>query len=207
MEWYEEEVRAIERAHALAPPPRGTIVFYGSSSIRLWTSLADDLAPWPVVNRAFGGATLAACVHFFERLVPPCAPQSLVLYAGDNDLGDGQPAEAVIASLSALLARVDALLAPIPVAFIAIKPSPARWGLRRAIRQVNEAARRALLARPYGYFIDVYQPMLGRNGEPEPTLFADDGLHLSADGYRLWTEIVRTYRLPLFAASAEAHQR
>lgn len=198
MEWYEEEVRAIERAHGLNPPPFGATVFYGSSSLRLWSTLEEDLAPWPVVNRAFGGSTLAACVYFFERLVPPCAPGSLVLYAGDNDLGDGQPASSVIGSLHRLLDKVDTLCGDIPVAFMAIKPSPARWRLRYAIRQVNEAARQALAARPKGYFIDVYQPMLQRNGEPLPALFADDGLHLSDEGYRLWAAILRTFRFPIF---------
>lgn len=198
MEWYEDEVRAIERKHAHAPPPAGATVFYGSSSLRLWTTLAGDLAPWPVVNRAFGGSTLAACVHYFPRLVPPCAPGSLVLYAGDNDLGDGRPAEAVIVSLQTLLAQVDAALGPIPVAFMAIKPSPARWGLQGAIQQVNDAARQALAARPHGHFIDVYHPMLRRDGLPVTALYADDGLHLSPEGYQLWAEILRSYRFPLF---------
>ncbi|NTW97312.1 MAG: GDSL family lipase, partial [Oscillochloris sp.] len=141
---------------------------------------------------------LAACVYFFTRLVPPCAPASLVIYAGDNDLGDGQPAEAVIGSFHALLEQVDAAFGPIPVAFMGIKLSPARWGLRGAITQVNETARHALSARPSGYFIDVYHPMLQRDGRPVTALFADDGLHLSAAGYCLWTDILRTYRFPLF---------
>ncbi len=199
MDWYEDEVRAIERAHILAPPPAGATLFYGSSSFRLWTTLAEDMAPWPVVNRAFGGSTLAACVYFFERLVPPCAPGSLVLYAGDNDLGDGQPAAAVIASFHALMTKVDAQLGPIPVAFLSIKPSPSRQSLQPAIEAVNEAARRALAARPHSRFIDVFQPMLCRDGQPCASLFAEDGLHLSAEGYQLWTEIIRTYRHTLFA--------
>jgi hypothetical protein len=153
-------------------------VFYGSSSFRLWATLIDDLAPWPVVNRAFGGSTLAACVHFFGRLVPPCRPGALTLYAGDNDLGDGQSADAVIASLEALLSRVDAQLGPIPLAFLAIKPSPARRALRPAILRVNQAAQHLLAARPRGLFIDTYYPMLGHDGEPHCPLFAEDGLHL-----------------------------
>jgi lysophospholipase L1-like esterase len=197
MEWYEEEVRALERAHTENPPPARATVFYGSSSLRLWTTLAEDLAPWPVLNQAFGGSTLAACVHFFARLVPPCAPGSLLIYAGDNDLGDGQPAEAVVASLHALLNQIDTTLGPIPVAFMAIKPSPARWELRRAIGQVNDAARQMLMARPCGQFIDMYHPMLDRDGQPVTALFADDGLHLSPEGYQLWTDILRSYRFPL----------
>ncbi|NJN19571.1 MAG: GDSL family lipase [Oscillochloris sp.] len=184
--------------HRTDPPPGGATVFYGSSSLRLWTTLADDLAPWPVVNRAFGGSTLAACVHFFERLVPPCAPGALVFYAGDNDLGDGQNADMVIGSLQALLTRIDAQLPAIPVAFLAIKPSPARRALRPAIRQVNETAQRLLSARSRGLFIDTYYPMLQHDGEPCPALFADDGLHLSAAGYQLWAQILGCYRLSLF---------
>lgn len=200
MDWYEGEVRALEHAHRVEAPPVGATVFYGSSSVRLWTTLADDLAPWPVLNRGFGGSTMAACAHFFERLVPPCAPGALVIYAGDNDLGDGRPAEAVVASFHTLLAKADALLGPLPVAFMAIKPSPARWALRPAIEHVNEAARQALRSRGCGYYIDTFHPMLGRDGRPSGALFAEDGLHLSAEGYRLWSQVVRAYRLPLFEA-------
>ncbi|NTV64814.1 MAG: GDSL family lipase [Oscillochloris sp.] len=198
MDWYEEEVSQIEQAHRLAPPLPASIVFYGSSSFRLWGTLAEDMAPWPVINRAFGGSTLAACVHFFERLVPPCRPSSLVLYAGDNDLGDGQSAQAVIASFYALMRKIDAQLGPIPLAFVSIKPSPARQALRPAIITVNEAVRLALLARPRGLFIDIFQPMLNRDGQPCPTLFAEDGLHLSPAGYHLWSQIIHAYRLPLY---------
>jgi lysophospholipase L1-like esterase len=203
MEWYEAEVRSIERLHKQAPPPAGATVFYGSSSLRLWSTLAEDLSPAPVVNRAFGGSTLAACAHFFSRLVPPCTPGSLVIYAGDNDLGDGRPARAVIESLHTLLAQIDLMLGPLPVAYMAIKPSPARWDLRDAIRTVNDAARQALLDRPHGHFIDVHSPMLRRNGKPAEALFAEDGLHLSAEGYRLWTAILRCYQLPLFTYEPE----
>lgn len=200
MDWYEDEVRALELAHAATPPQPGATVFYGSSSLRLWDGLADDLAPWPVVNRAFGGSTMAACAHYFARLVPPCAPASLVVYAGDNDLGDGRPAEAVVASLYELLARIDGALGPIPVAYMAIKPSPARWPLRDAIRKVNAAAWRAVAARPNSCYIDTFHPMLRHDGTPDPALFAEDELHLSAEGYTLWAEIVRAYRRPLLVA-------
>jgi lysophospholipase L1-like esterase len=197
MQWYEEEVRGLERAHAAHPPPAGAVLFYGSSSFRLWSSLADDMRAWPVVNRAFGGSTLAACVHFFERLVTPVAPRSLLVYAGDNDLGDGQAPEQVVASFAALLAKVDAQLGPIPLGFVSIKPSPARWNLREQIVTVNDQARGLLRDRPLGYYIDVFGPMLGSDGRPRLELFAEDMLHLSPAGYRLWDYVIKAYRGPL----------
>ncbi len=192
-EWYEAEVQTMERAWASRLPPGGAVVFYGSSSIRLWPNLAADLGTADVVNLGFGGSTLAACVWFFERLVLPYRPRSLVVYAGDNDLGDGQPPVAVIASLRALLRKVDSYCGPIPFAFISIKPSPARMLLTETIRQTNLLIRDELVQRPSSYFIDVFSAMLGSDGRPRRELFVDDGLHLSPVGYRLWAEVVLAY--------------
>jgi lysophospholipase L1-like esterase len=198
MDWYEAEVRALEQALDCAPPPSGAVVFYGSSSIRLWQTLADDFADVALLNLGFGGATLAACAHFFERLVAPTQPRSLVFYAGDNDLGDGQPADEVLGSLDRLLGKLDERLGPIPFGFISIKPSPARRHLWPAIQAVNAAARARMAERRASVYIDVYAPMLAADGEPRAELFADDGLHLSEAGYRLWAAQVGVHAPQIF---------
>lgn len=193
MDWYETDVQELERLHSTAPPRPGAVLFYGSSSFRLWTTLSEDMAPWPIVNCAFGGSTLAACVHFFDRLVIPCRPGAIVLYAGDNDLGDGRKPDDIVRSLREMLGKIDTTLGVIPVAYVSIKPSLARWNLREHIQHVNSAARTLMEQRPLGYYVDVYTPMLGPNGQPRAELFDADGLHLSADGYRVWTHIIRPY--------------
>lgn len=197
MYWYEAEVKQLEREQARQPAKPGGVVFYGSSSIRLWTTLAEDFSGLPVVNLGFGGSTLAACSWFFTRLVPPVRPGALVLYAGDNDLGDGQPVSEVIHQFRCLRAQVDAHLGLIPFAFISIKPSPTRWHLREQICQINEAVAGELRARPHGIFIDVFSRMLDGD-HPQAELFAADGLHLSAAGYRLWTETIWSHKDSLF---------
>ena len=90
MEWYEQEVSAMEQRLRESPPPDGLVVFYGSSSLRMWESLENDFPTIGVLNLAFGGSTMEACAWFFERLVVPSNPRSIVCYAGDNDLGDGR---------------------------------------------------------------------------------------------------------------------
>ena len=35
--------------------------------------------------------------------------------------------------------------------------------------------------------MDVFTPMLGADGKPRPELFVEDGLHLTPEGYALWT--------------------
>lgn len=189
MDWYEEEVRLLEASIRSSLLPQSLIAFYGSSSIRLWTTLAADFSHLPVLNLGFGGSTLAACVHFFERLVVPCSPHSIVFYAGDNDLGDGQSPEQVQASCQALRKKVLNCLDGVRFVFVSIKLSPARLHLRQHIERTNQLIQTELAHWPAASYLDVYHPMLDANGLPQPELFADDGLHLSPGGYQLWAHL------------------
>src|SRR5262249_24881031 len=153
----------------------------------LWSTLASDLDAACIVNLGFGGSTLEACVWFFERLVTRACPASLVVYAGDNDLGDGQSPQHVTDRFEALVAKVDRDLPAMPLGFMSIKPSPARAGLLPRIVETNDAIRRRIAQQPSAFYIDVFTPMLGPDGQPRAELFLDDGLHLSRSGYQLWT--------------------
>ncbi|MDX1933137.1 MAG: hypothetical protein SFU56_11070 [Capsulimonadales bacterium] len=44
--------------------------------------------------------------------------------------------------------------------------------------------------------MDVHTPMLGENGEPRPELYVADRLHLSPEGYKLWTQVLAPYLKP-----------
>ena len=198
MNWYEAEVRALERSLAsqseqgVRPP-----AFYGSSSIRLWDTLAEDVGPG-IVNAGFGGSTLEACDFFFDRLIPPVRPQSLLLYAGDNDLGDGRSPEQVFASFHSLSVRMAASLGRIPFGFISIKPSPARFPIVDRIRRTNAMARQYIECLPSGYYVDVFSTMLTESGSPRTELYQADGLHMNRDGYRLWGEALKPHLHKIF---------
>lgn len=189
---YEVEVAELAARRQTAPPPPGAVVLYGSSTLRLWPNVEDLAFPGlglTLVNQAFGGSTLAACAHFFGRLVAPLQPAALVVYAGDNDLGDGRKAEDVIASWRRLRAQADALLPPpAPLLWISIKPSPARLPLLPAMRRVNRAVEEDLESRPGGRVADLFTPMLDAAGLPRAELFQADKLHLNDHGYGRWQE-------------------
>jgi lysophospholipase L1-like esterase len=199
MQWYEAEVACLEQSfvnttHDAHPP-----VFYGSSSFRLWDTLSADLAPG-ILNLAFGGSTLEACDYFFDRLVPPVHPRSLLLYAGDNDLGDGRSVEAILTSFRSLAGRLARSVGPIPFGFISVKPSPARRSILDRIQRFNHAVRRDIESRENGYYVDVFAAMLDRNGQPDPAWFHPDGLHLNREGYRLWGRLLQPYRNQIFTS-------
>jgi len=182
---------AADREHA---PPPGGVLFVGSSSIRLWDSLQKDFAALPVViNRGFGGSKLSDCVHHLDRLVFPYQPRLVLVYAGDNDLAAGRTADDILARFKAFAEGVHAKLPQTRIAFISIKPSPARFALIQEIRRANSLVRDYAAALPNTEFIDVFSPMLGGDGRPRAELFREDALHLNAKGYELWRAVIAPY--------------
>jgi lysophospholipase L1-like esterase len=201
MQWYERDVCELT-AHLAAHPVADPAVLYGSSSIRLWTTMAADLKDERAVNAGFGGSTLEARAFFFEQIVPPLKPASLLVYAGDNDLCDGRSPEDVLQSFRLLAAQVDRHCGPIPFGFIAIKPSPAREDILHRIQRANTLIRIEIERRAHGFYVPVLDAML-RDGKPRPELFLNDGLHLGPEGYDLWTKLLEPFRNELFDASHE----
>jgi lysophospholipase L1-like esterase len=176
-----------------APAPDG-VLFVGSSSIRLWDGLETDFAALPVViNRGFGGSTLSDCVHYLDRLVIPYRPRVVLVYAGDNDLAEGKTAPNVLRQFEAFVQGVHSALPETRIAFISIKPSPARASLLPEIRRANRLVEQFAAAHPGVAYVDVYTPMLAADGSPRSELFRPDALHLNATGYALWKSVISRY--------------
>jgi lysophospholipase L1-like esterase len=192
---FEAEVAAYEAADRLSPPPPGGIVFVGSSSIKLW-DLARSFPDLKTVNRGIIGAQLFDAVRHAERIVIPYQPRTVVVYAGDNDVNGGATSEQVAVQFEQFVRVVRAKLPDVRIVFIGIKPSLQRWDVIERIRLAN-ALIRAYATHDDGVaFVDIDQAMLGWDEEPRPGLFVADGLHLSPEGYQLWTTLLR----PLLAA-------
>ncbi|HEY2863098.1 MAG TPA: SGNH/GDSL hydrolase family protein [Casimicrobiaceae bacterium] len=176
-----------------APPPDG-VLFVGSSSIRLWDGLETDFAALPVViKRGFGGSTLSDCVHYLDRLVIAYRPRLVLVYAGDNDLAQGRSAADVLRQFEAFVQGVRSVLPETRIAFISIKPSPARASLLTEIRRANAMVEQFAASHPGVAYIDVYTPMLAADGRPRGELFRPDALHLNATGYALWRSVISRY--------------
>lgn len=196
-EWFSAEVAELVRRREENPPPPGVTVFYGSSSIRLWDSLSEDFPDIPALNLGVGGSTLGACVYYFDTLVSPCQPGALLCYAGENDIGDGRTPDQILHDFNQLHAKVAALPGDIPFVFLSIKPSPHRWKFIDRIREANRRIVAALAARPQSHFVDIYTPMLNDNNLPRRELWAEDGIHMTRDGYRVWWQTISAKRKEL----------
>jgi lysophospholipase L1-like esterase len=170
-------------------PAHCPALFVGSSSIRLWRTLADDMAPVSTLNRGFGGATIGEINANFDLLVARSRPWAIFFYAGENDISEGAAPAQVIADFTRFLELKDAALGDTPVYFISLKPSPLRIGQLAAQRDVNAAIRRLARSRRDLAYVDVASAMLDR-GQPRD-VYVEDGLHMSPGGYAIWTRILR----------------
>lgn len=190
---WEADIAAFEAQDKIAPPARGGVVFVGSSSIRLWSTLAQDFPGVATLNRGFGGSEIRDSTRYASRLIAPHKPRLVLLYAGDNDLMNGRTPRQVEKDFVAFVKRVRQQTPDARIAFISIKPSPSRAQLLDQVRDANRRIARAAATLKGVDFIDVFTPMLDAAGQPRPELFVEDMLHLNAEGYRLWTRVVAPY--------------
>jgi lysophospholipase L1-like esterase len=147
--------------------------------------------PYKPVNLGFGGSTLAACVWFFERMFKHIHPTSIIIYAGDNDLGDGRHPEEVLIFFQQLVAYIRKRYDDIPCYYISIKPSHSRWNLIESIKYTNYLIENEIVRINDNWtFINIFGRMLDKTGYPKREYFEADELHLSPLGYDLWKQIV-----------------
>lgn len=194
-QWKAEIEALVANDHA-QPPPQHAVLFVGSSSIRLWTTLAHDFPGVPTINRGFGGSAIVDSTFYADRIVVPYHPRLIVMYAGDNDIQEGRTPQQVTDDFKAFVARVRRDLPGVAVAYIAIKPSVAREALWPRMHAANDGIRRWAATQHDVRFVDIATPMLDAHGKPRPELLREDGLHMRRAGYAIWIEALR----PVLAA-------
>jgi lysophospholipase L1-like esterase len=192
---WEKDIAAFEAADLAAPPPRGEIVFIGSSTIRLW-DLKTSFPDLKTINRGFGGSEMADSTRYVERIVVPYSPRVVVVYAGDNDIM-GIPSEQIVIAFERFVRAVHAKLPDTKILYIGIKPSLLRWGQVDRMRQANAMIRQFCERDDRLGFVDTDNAMLGWDEKPRKELYVTDGLHLTAAGYQILTALVR----PLLTAA------
>jgi lysophospholipase L1-like esterase len=203
---WQASLAAFAKADQAQPPASDGVLFVGSSSIRMWPRLADDFRQLPVlINRGFGGSTLADCSALARELVIQYKPRQILVYAGDNDLAEGRSPAEVLESFASFVRSVRAELPASRIAYISIKPSPARLALLARIRETNTLIAGYAQTLADVRYIDIFSPMLNAQGLPRPELFQGDRLHLNEAGYQLWQSVIAAH-LPAAPAPLPAQE-
>jgi hypothetical protein len=187
---FEREILAFEEQDTKAFPEKGSIVFVGSSSIRLWSTLTKDMKPLSVLQRGFGGAHMSHVLYNFDRIITPYHPKAVVVFVGGNDIGSGKSARRLISDYKLFIKKLKQELPNTDLWILAMKPSKARWYAWTEMQKVDEAFKNIAGANSKIYFVESGKTLLNKAGKPDD-VYIFDGLHLNNEGYRRWSALLK----------------
>lgn len=190
-----EDIQVIKAYDRIYHPPQSPILFTGSSSIRLWDNLSRMFAGYNVMNRGIGGAVNSDIDRYVEDIIVPYKPRQIVLYIGENDIVVAPNGDSIFVGFQKLYRHIRSYFPVVPIAYISIKPSPSREKFLPLAVRANALISAFLKTEPNTVFIDVYSPMLDKNGHTRPELFKEDMLHMKPEGYQLWYQKIKPFLL------------
>lgn len=188
---YEKAIAAFAKQDLANPPVQNGVLFLGSSSIRMWKTLARDFPGVPVLNRGFGGSQISDSVFYFDKLVMPSRPRMIVFFAGGNDISAGVTAEQVAADFRELCASIHKSLPETRVLFISLPLVESRWKHRAETALANTYVAAFCHSDPRLTYVDMNSTILTPEGKVRPEYYRADKLHMTAEGYAVWAKILR----------------
>ena len=189
------DVLAFKKQDSIKAPPKGAILFIGSSSFTMWADVQKHFPGYTIINRGFGGSSLTDQIRFANDIVFPYQPKQVVIYCGENDLAgnDTVSGQTVLNRFKFLFEMIREKLPGIPIVFVSLKPSPSRAHLFSKMKTANSLIKSFLASQPKTAFVDVYSLMLLPNGKPRPEIFLSDSLHMNPKGYAIWQKAIQPH--------------
>ncbi|MEH6768955.1 SGNH/GDSL hydrolase family protein [Maribacter arcticus] len=190
---FANEVEAITaRYDTIWDTNKETIVFTGSSSVRLWKNLEQRFPNHQIVNSGFGGSESSDLLYFLNDLVLSYNPKQVFIYEGDNDLWAKKRPNQVLNTTEEIIRRIKANNPSTQIILIAAKPSISRWEIRRKYKKLNRKFERLAKKDIQLDYVDVWHPMLN-NRKLMTDIFIEDGLHMNQKGYDIWYEAIKIF--------------
>ncbi len=190
---WEPEIAIIDSLSKAENYPDDAILFTGSSSIRLWKTLAEDMAPYQVIQRGYGGAKLSDFAVYSGRIFSQVRCSAAVVFIANDITGspEDKTPEEVRKLFLFILKTFRRYHHGKPFFWVQITPTPSRWKAWPQINLANELIRKECMKRRNTCFIQTDYAFLDGNGLPREELFISDKLHLNGDGYRIWSAIIK----------------
>ncbi|MFT5886675.1 MAG: hypothetical protein ACI9IP_003143 [Arcticibacterium sp.] len=185
---WEEEITRLEYKDDAEKYSSDAVLFIGSSSIRIWQNIKEDMAPYEPIRRGYGGAHFSDLIHFTKRLVYPHEFQALCIFVANDITGgdDDRSVREVMTLFKEVVNTVRIKYPVIPIFQIAITPTGSRWSVWSETQKVNAAMKAYCDKTDNLYFIDSTAPYLNEAGMPRDELFIKDRLHQNQEGYDIW---------------------
>ncbi len=190
-----DEIQNFKKLDQENVPPDNSILLLGSSSFTKWQDVSDYFPGKVIINRGFGGSRLTDLNYYAEDLLQPYQPKQIIIYCGENDFADDAQlkSDVVVERFKTLYAKIREKFPNIQVDYISIKYSPSREHLWKQMKEANSKIARLMKKEKNADFIDITKVMNDSNGKVREDLFVEDRLHMTPEGYRLWTSVMKQY--------------
>ncbi|WP_336732190.1 GDSL-type esterase/lipase family protein [Chryseobacterium sp. VD8] len=190
-----QDIQNFKKLNLENPPAKNAILLVGSSSFTKWTDVANYFPDKTIINRGFGGSRLTDLNDYADDLLNPYQPKQIIIYCGENDFADNDKlkADVVVERFKAFYKKIRTKFPKIEVDYISIKYSPSREKLWPQMKEANKKIADFMKKQPNSAFIDITKVMQDANGNVRKDLFVEDMLHMTPEGYRLWTSVMNSY--------------
>lgn len=190
---FQDEVDALQKKYdTIYPSAQKTIVFTGSSSIRMWQDVNEQFPEHQIVNTGFGGSQATDLSYYIYDLILRFNPKKVFIYEGDNDIFAKKRPNTIRRTIRQIIDGIQRNDSTTQIVLIAAKPSIARWNLSRKYKRLNRKLERLADNNPSVAYADVWNPMLDGNTVKQD-IFIDDGLHMNAKGYQIWYDVLKPF--------------
>lgn len=191
---WEADISVFDSLNRVEQSDANTVLVAGSSSVRIWDSIIEDLAPYHVMQRGYGGAKMIDFTYYSDRIIKPHQFKAIVIFVANDIAGvesDLSPKE-VFRLYKDLVKQVRKRNPATPLCWIEVTPTPKRWSVSRDIQEASGLIEAYCDRNDNLHFISTFEQYTSQEGLPDSSLFMEDMLHLNRDGYLLWTEIIKS---------------
>ena len=196
--------QTLASGHNAAP---NAVVFIGSSSIRLWSTLAEDFPGMTVINRGFGGSYTTEVLGYMDRITLPYHPRVVVFHCGGNDVNAGDPAEAPLGRIREYVKRLRKDNPDTAVVFMATTRAPSRKAKWEQLDEYNRQLQQIVKEGKGLWYVDINPALNLPDGEPRPDVYLKDNLHPSEAGYAAMLKVIRPAVDAAWQATEAAYKR
>jgi len=186
---FRQEILQFQKSDSIVMPPKGQILFAGSSSFTKWKDVAMYFPGYPIINRGFGGASLVDLIYYADEAIIQYQPSQVFIYCGENDMADVDtvsPATVLLRFKTLHTILLKKLPRTTKIIFVSLKPSIARWHLESKFIQANQLIEGYIATQKNIQYLDVHTAMLDENKEVLKDIFVADKLHMNPKGYLIW---------------------
>jgi len=190
-----QDIQEFKKKDQQTPPQKDAILLIGSSSFTKWQDVSDYFPGKTIINRGFGGSRLIDLNYFSEDLLSPYQPKQIIVYCGENDFADDKnlKADVVVERFKTFYQKIRAKFPNIEVDYISIKYSPSREHLWPQMKEANKKIKKFMKKEKNAEFIDITKVMNDSKGNIRKDIFVEDMLHMTPEGYKLWTSVMNPY--------------